>query len=398
MICFDIRQVITGFLIALIICLNLQSKATYCEGSGLLTDTSINNDVVQFIFSSDVHFGLRKEYFRGKKNVAAEKINVAMIQQMNLLPALHFPPDNGVNAGKEIRYIDALMITGDIANRQETGIQSATKSWRQFCKTYLALLRLKTAESTNTPVLLTPGNHDVSNAIGFRRPMRPAIDAASLRGIYNLMMHPPKKKNNKEFNPRKDRTHYSIDIGGTHCMFLQLWPDSAERIWMEKDLSIVSDTIPVFIFTHSIPDVEARFFVNPNGSHDINDNDKFENLLPESFKDGSAITDTAFIEQRMFAAFVKIHPNIKAYFHGHNNYTEFYDWRGPDNNITLHCFRVDSPMKGRYSAEDETKISFELISFNKISRELTVRECLWNKEPLNPSNPVSWGTSITLTL
>ncbi|MEO6915882.1 MAG: metallophosphoesterase [Chitinophagaceae bacterium] len=389
------RQLIIRFTLALIVLNNISG---YCETVQLLPDTMVNRDVAQLVFCSDVHFGLTKENFRGKKDVTAENVSAAMIQQINMLPGMQLPPDNGVNSGKKIYYIDALIITGDFANREEMGIQSATKSWEQFQQTYLQLLHLKTSENRNTPLLLTPGNHDVSNAIGFRRPMLPAKDAASLIGVYNMMMHPVKKKDKTNFNFEKDKIHYSVDLGGAHLVFVQLWPDSAERSWMEQDLSTVNDTIPVFIFTHSIPDVEARFFVNPNGSHDVNNNDKFENLLSETFKDGHAITVKADIEQRKFADFIKIHPNIKAFFHGHNNYTEFYDWKGPDSTVTLHCFRVDSPMKGRYSAHDETKLSFELISFNRESHELTVRECLWNTEPLNTSNPIKWGTSVTVTL
>src|SRR5450432_2673761 len=68
--------------------------------------------------------------------------------------------------------------------------------------------------------------------------------------------------------------------------------------------------------------------------------------------------------QRELAAFVKAHPNIKAYFHGHNNGNEFYDWRGVDSDVTLPTFRVDSPMKGAVSGNDETKLSFQLVSID----------------------------------
>lgn len=94
---------------------------------------------------------------------------------------------------------------------------------------------------------------------------------------------------------------------------------------MEQDLKGVKPATPVLLFTHSMPELEARFFTNPNGQHTINNIDKFENLLPETFRDGKSIKDTAVYEERDLAAFLKRHPEVKAYFHGHNNYNEFYD-------------------------------------------------------------------------
>jgi len=53
-----------------------------------------------------------------------------------------------------------------------------------------------------------------------------------------------------------------------------------------------------------------------------------------------------------------------AYFHGHFQLTEFYTWKGPDNDIALNTFRSDSPMKGKFSGKDETKLAFQLIVFD----------------------------------
>ena len=352
---------------------------------------------VQFIFTSDVHFGLDKEIFRGKHKVSSLEVNAAMIEQMNAMPGLVLPYDTGVNAGRRINSIDAVVITGDLANREENGIQSAAVSWNQFLADYTKLLRLKTASKKKARLLITPGNHDVSNAIGFWKPMTPVKNAASMTGIYNLMMHPATMLTVQKFDYRLHKVHYSASIGDVHCMFVNLWPDSAERVWMEKDLLKVNANTPVFLFTHSMPDVEARFFINPNGKHDVNDHDKFENLVTENFKDGDSINVIALKEQRGFVAFLKQHPNIKAYFHGHSNYTEFYNWKGPDNDILLHCFRADSPLKGKYSIKDETKLSFELVSVNTTNRRLTVREVLWNSQPAKKQPHCTWGTSTTVS-
>src|SRR5258708_5447075 len=70
------------------------------------------------------------------------------------------------------------------------------------------------------------------------------------------------------------------------------------------------------------------------------------------------------IEQRALAAFLKAHRNITGYFHGHSNWTEFYTWPGPDGDLSLSVFRYDSPMKGKVSGKDETKLAFQVVVFD----------------------------------
>jgi len=48
-------------------------------------------------------------------------------------------------------------------------------------------------------------------------------------------------------------------------------------------MASVRTTTPVIIFTHDPPNGDYQHFSNPNGSHDINETDKFENLLDEVF-------------------------------------------------------------------------------------------------------------------
>ena len=78
---------------------------------------------------------------------------------------------------------------------------------------------------------------------------------------------------------------------------------------------------------------------------------------------------------------------------GNSNWNEFYDWRGPDGRIRLHAFRVDSPMKGRFSANDESRLSFHVATVDLATMTMTVRECLWNQGP----DPL-WGAVRTVTL
>jgi hypothetical protein len=181
-----------------------------------------------------------------------------------------------------------------------------------------------------------------------------------------------------------------------HFVFLHVWPDSSGRAWMNEDLKRVSRTTPVVIFTHDQPEAEAKHFINPNGAHDINADDRFENLLSDRFADGTTTNADTRIEQSALEEFVAAHPNISAYFHGNSNYNQFYDWTGPHHTIALHTFRVDSPMKGAISKDDETKLSFQIATIDMVSRTMTVREVRWNDHPDHPS--LTWGGSTTVAL
>jgi len=362
-----------------------------------LLSAKAQDGVLHLAFTSDVHYGITRAHFRNFDSVPSTVINQAMIAAINRLPEQVLPGDSGVAAGQRIHAIDAILISGDIANREEKGIQSAAVSWQQFEADYGHGIATKDRSNQPTPLWLCAGNHDVSNAIGFWKPTSPATDASSLAGMYNRMMSPAEPRTAANYDYAKNKVHYSRDIGGIHLVFVNLWPDSTEQQWMEQDLKGLKAGIPVLLFTHSMPDVEARFFTNPNGRHAIDSTDKFENLLPETFRDGRTIKDSAIYEQRGFAAFLQRHPEIKAYFHGHNNYTEFYQWQAPGTGILLPCFRVDSPLKGKFSAKDETRLSFLLLSIDTRAKSITVRECRWNTVPGDPAVLV-WGDHRTMAL
>jgi predicted MPP superfamily phosphohydrolase len=360
--------------------------------------------VIQIVFTSDVHFGITRPAFDGDSNVPSVKVNARLVSKINHLSALSLPRDEGVGAGQTIGPIDYIMIAGDIANREETPIQSAAASWDQFRHDYLGGIQLHDHHNRPTPFLLVPGNHDVSDAIGFYRTMAPPTDATSMAGIYNLMLRPATPKTAANFRYPQDRIDYSRTIGGICFLFITIWPDSANRIWMEKELSRVDPQTPVIIVAHDPPDGDPAHFTNPNGDHGINSRDRFENLLEEYSKDpNNSLGDDGKpkddrIEQLGFVKFLKAHPNIKAYFHGHNNWNEFYTYKGPDGDISLPAFRVDSPMKGRTSSKDERRLSFQLISIDPVSRTLTARECLWNPDPSKPDATPVWGESRTIRL
>lgn len=351
--------------------------------------TTAGADSIQFIFTSDAHYGLRRTGFRGQTNVDSQTVNRAMVAQMNGLP-------------HEIGPIDFIAEGGDVANREEgegtSAVQPAAVSWAQFEDDYFTGLTLTTRTGAKSPLYVVPGNHDLSNAIGFYKTMTPAVDNSAMVSIFNRMMRPRVAKTAATFNPTTDVVNFSNDLGGVHFMFLTLWPDSRVRDWMDRDLRSVPASTPTVVFVHDQPDVESKHFRNPNGTHGLSATDKFENLLADVFADGSTIERPSLIEQRALEAFLRDHPNVVAYFHGNSNWNEFYDWQGPDRSIRLHVFRVDSPIKGAVSAWDETKLSFQVATIDPARQTLTVRECLWNVDPAHPAAPIAWGEAATVPL
>jgi hypothetical protein len=365
---------------------------------------------VQFVVTSDVHYGITRKAFRGDSAVRSSRVNTALIAQINRISSLVLPLDSGVHAGQRVGPVDFVAITGDIANRAEAGLGTAAASWGEFRAAWPDSVTLRDARQRRTRLFVVPGNHDISNAIGYYRPLLPGTDASSAAGIFNLMMHPRVPRSATTFKYATDRTHLGVDVNGVHLAFLNIWPDSQERAWLSRDLARVAARTPVLLFAHDPPAGDAKHFTNPLGAHDINATDHFENLLSDEYRDGGALPvagaprdsisakATTDIEQREFVAFLKDHTNIAAYFHGHENHSEFYDFRGPDRDVTLSTVRVDSPMKGAVSASDETKLSFALVTIDASRRVMTVREVLWNSAPRDPSAPIVFGATRTVSI
>jgi hypothetical protein len=55
-------------------------------------------------------------------------------------------------------------------------------------------------------------------------------------------------------------------------------------------------------------------------------------------------------------------------------------------------------MKGEKSAIDETYLSFILVSIDMEKRQLTARECFYNKVDENGNYPVVFGAMRTISL
>jgi hypothetical protein len=98
--------------------------------------SNIQAQTVQFVYTSDAHYGITRT-FKGVASTSAQVVNAAMIAKINSLSALTLPADGGINAGNVVGAVDYLVMTGDIANREETPIQSAAASWVQFKADYI---------------------------------------------------------------------------------------------------------------------------------------------------------------------------------------------------------------------------------------------------------------------
>jgi hypothetical protein len=354
---------------------------------------------VSFVLTSDLHYGLNRSSFRGAANVPAVEVNGALADAINAVPRAMLPADGGVAAGERVGALAFIAVTGDIANRQEAvplRIQPAAVSWAQFEESFARRLSILTQAGTGTPLMVVPGNHDLSNAIGWVGTMIPARDATAMAGIYNRMMNPAEPRTATTWRYPEDTVRVMRDFGGVRCVFFTIWPDSATRAWLERELATVPATMPVFLFCHDQPDIEAKHLRNPNGDHGLNSKDRFENLVGDTLAEGSTVDAPTTREQRALVEFLARHRNVVAYFHGNANWNEFYTWSGPDRAIALNVFRADSTIKGRESGKDERRLSFQVATFDLETRQLTVREFLWNAGAT--AGRAEWGTTRTVSL
>ena len=69
---------------------------------------------VQFVFTSDAHYGLTRAAFRGATDVPAHLVNVALVAKINRLPDARFPKTAGLRAGEPVGGLDFVVEGGDI--------------------------------------------------------------------------------------------------------------------------------------------------------------------------------------------------------------------------------------------------------------------------------------------
>jgi len=352
-----------------------------------------SNNTITFVFTSDQHYGITRPNFRGVSNENATVVNAALVSQINKLNDIDFPDDGEVNSGKRIN-INYVISTGDFSNRSEAGVSPKSHvTFAQFVKDYVNGLTLQDFKGSTPILLIAPGNHDVSDAIGQKSIPADSLDVTAMVEIYNRMMNPAVPKTTETYNYNTDKVNYIKMVGDIQFVFVNMWPDAEGRQWISDNMDVNK---PAFIFTHDQPEVEAKHFTDPSwASGSFNFNNGFEYELSQKASQPSSSGSTE-AEQRELAAFISANPNIKAYFHGNDHINGFYTFTGPDNNISLPVFRVDSPMKGIASINDETKLTFQIVTINRNTKQITDRNCLWNTTA-DANAPIVFGDSITIS-
>ena len=391
---------------------------------------------VQFVILSDVHFGYTRKTAvpDGGTDKDAVSVNAIMAAAVNGLSAMTYPSDGGVGAGTTVGPIDLVAVTGDMANRFESAatgapssesvneLQDATASWGNFNSTYLTGLTLRNPANNPTPFLLSPGNHDISNAIGQQyiangsngatptpgSPDTSTIDDDSMRQLLAIAQNAspitPGTYTQSYFTAQNsagawiNKPNYSLDIGGIHFVSISAWPDSGNRKWIDANLASVPLTTPVILFTHCYPDVDPKLMSPPATTSPYSQTTAGPPTAVGAPQDyecvvSDVIDQTEFaggsstqVEQVAMSTWIKTHPNIVAYFHGHTNFNEMYTYDGGNHDLKLNCFRIDSPMKGQLSAASsapttgaadatpDTLLSFDLATVNTTTWQMTVRE------------------------
>src|SRR5580765_7462658 len=141
-------------------------------------------DALQFVVTSDAHYGLTRATFRGHSRIDAHVVNMALVSRLNTVSDARFPFDGGLNAGRRIGAVDFVVEAGDITNREEDtdelSIQPASASWSQFVADYINGIHLRDHSGAVAQVFVVPGNHEASNAVGFYKTMSPATDVLPL--------------------------------------------------------------------------------------------------------------------------------------------------------------------------------------------------------------------------
>lgn len=343
---------------------------------------TLDAEEIRFIYCSDLHYGIKRN-FRGKE-CETYKVVDDMLKSFTLLYSSPLPSDGGAGAGTVFGEPDFLICTGDISNRMQKGAWTASESWNQFKKDWI--------DALDYPVYVVPGNHDISNAIGYPKRLSPERDDASAVGIFNHNMPMYGHSEIEDFNYPENSVRYSFVRDSLRFMFIGMWPDGNMRMWMDSVMT--EDPVsPVIIFTHDPVEADAKHYTNPNYPYNINAVDKFENLLSDTCSVDN-INKLPEGNWSRFERFVESHPQIKAYFHGDCNYNEFYEWKGVNGTVSLPVFRVDSPMKGEYSSKNENLLSYQVVCIDTDNKIITVRECLWNKDGLTS---ITWGEVKTIS-
>jgi len=102
--------------LAFLLVIALIAAAIVAVGAAFFHDVPYE---LQFVVTSDAHYGLRRATFRGHANVDAQVVNQALVAKLNRLADVRFPLDSGLSEGRPVGGVDFIVEAGDITNREE---------------------------------------------------------------------------------------------------------------------------------------------------------------------------------------------------------------------------------------------------------------------------------------
>ena len=79
-------------------------------------------------------------------------------------------------------------------------------------------------ETLRCPIYLVPGNHDISNAIGYPKTLTPAKDETSAIEIYNHNMPEFGSRKISSFDYTANKVHYTFIKDNLRFAFVGIWP------------------------------------------------------------------------------------------------------------------------------------------------------------------------------
>ena len=69
-----------------------------------------SGSTIQFVFTSDAHYGLTRTSFRGESQATAATVNASLIASVNTLRDVRLPMDSGLRAGEKVGGLDQASV------------------------------------------------------------------------------------------------------------------------------------------------------------------------------------------------------------------------------------------------------------------------------------------------
>ena len=273
-----------------------------------------------FVFTADQHYGMSRPAFRGCTDVSADTVNAAMVEAINSLVDAVFPLDGGVMAGKAVGGAEYVISAGDIASKLTgagTGpALTASQCWELFKRQYCGGVALKNSGGRKAEILAIPGNHEISTALGRYPPAFPLPDAGAMVGMFNRAHNASLRPEEYDFAAHK--VTMARDLAGVRLLLVQLWPDEEARAYIAREIAASPADTPIILVCHFPPGVSAVYRESPERKFGAVPENTC-GTVPADAAGQARIVELSREERRAFAGFIKQHPSIVAYFHGHHH-------------------------------------------------------------------------------